>query len=189
VTRIGVDIDSTLHHYWDLFERIALDRFGVSLPYDEQRDWDIGLLEKQQLVECVRESHSDENVLAGVPYPDAVETVSAWKRAGHWIHVTSHRAAESRGATEEWLERIGLPYDDLHCSYDKVTRCLELEVDLLVDDSPVNIVRAREHGIAVATLIHPWNEHLVDEDGVVGARDWPALGRAVAPLLDARDSR
>ena len=43
-----------------------------------------------------------------------------------------------------------MPYDDLHCSFDKVTRCVELGIDVLVDDSPVNIVRAREAGIVPA---------------------------------------
>ena len=41
VARIALDIDSTLHHYWDLLERIAMERFGVALPYAEQRDWGI----------------------------------------------------------------------------------------------------------------------------------------------------
>ena len=42
--------------------------------------------------------------------------------------------------------RIGMPYDDLHCSYDKVTRCVELGIDVLVDDSPVNLARAPRRG-------------------------------------------
>ena len=50
-----------------------------------------------------------------------------------------------------------MPYDDLHCSFDKVTRCVELEIDVLIDDSPVNLARAREEGIVAATIIHPWN--------------------------------
>ena len=40
-----------------------------------------------------------------------------------------------------------MPYDDLHCSFDKVTRCEELGIHVLVDDSPVNIARARDAGI------------------------------------------
>ena len=40
-----------------------------------------------------------------------------------------------------------MPYDDLHCSFDKVTRCVELGIEVLVDDSPVNIAKAREQGI------------------------------------------
>ena len=127
MARIALDIDSTLHHYWDLLERIARERYGVELPYEEQRDWGITALERDALVHCVEETHSDENIAAAEPYPGAVETVRAWHEAGHWIHVTSHRRDSAHAATARWLEPIGMPYDDLHCSFDKVTRCVELE--------------------------------------------------------------
>src|SRR5205085_6298357 len=52
VARIALDIDSTLHHYWDLLDEIAQRRFGVALPYDEQEDWGITKLEHDQLVAC-----------------------------------------------------------------------------------------------------------------------------------------
>ena len=39
-----------------------------------------------------------------------------------------------------------MPYDDLHCSFDKVTRCVELGIDVLVDDSPVNLIKAKRAG-------------------------------------------
>ena len=32
----------------------------------------------------------------------------------------------------------GLPFDELYLSFDKVTRCQEIAIDVLVDDSPVN---------------------------------------------------
>ena len=70
-----------------------------------------------------------------------------------------------------------MPYDDLHCSFDKVPRCVELGIDVLVDDSPVNIAKAREAGIVPATIVHPWNEELVERDGVIGARDWRGRSR------------
>ena len=46
---------------------------------------------------------------------------------------------------------------------------------MLVDDSPVNLARAREEGIVAATIVHPWNAELVERDGVIGARDWREL--------------
>jgi len=184
MARIALDIDSTLHPYWDLLQRIVLERYGVELPYEEQRDWGITLLERDAVVHCVEESHSDENIAAGVPYEGAVETVRAWHEQGHWIHVTSHRRPQTAEATARWLEAIGLPYDDLHCSFDKVTRCVELGIHVLVDDSPINIARAREAGIVPATILHPWNEELVDTDGVIGARDWEGLRRELDPVLE-----
>jgi uncharacterized protein len=183
MARIALDIDSTLHNYWDLIDRISQDRFGVPLPYEEQTDWGITLLERDQLLACVEETHSHENIVGAEPYPDAVETVRAWSEQGHWIHVTSHRAGSTRAATEEWLETIGMPYHDLHCSYDKVTRCVELGVHVLVDDSPVNLERAREEGIVAATIVHPWNRELVDEEGVIGGADWAELRERLDPVL------
>jgi uncharacterized protein len=183
VARIALDIDSTLHHYWQQLQRIARQRYGVDLPYEQQRDWGITALERDALIHCVEETHSDENIEAAEPYPGAVEVIRGWHDAGHWIHVTSHRREATRAATARWLEAIELPYDDLHCSFDKVSRCVELGIDVLVDDSPVNITRARDAGMLAATIIHPWNEELIGRDGVVGGRDWPELGARLRPVL------
>ncbi len=181
--KIAIDIDSTLHHYWDDFAAAAKRRFGVSLPYDQQVTWHIDRLKPEQLKVCIAETHAEEAVLRSEPYPGAVEAVTRWHEQGHWIHITSHRATTAHGATARWLERIGLPYDDLHCSYDKVERARELSIDLLVDDSPVNLVRAIEHGIKGATLIHPWNRDVIEEEDVIAAHDWYELERKLADFL------
>ena len=183
MARIALDIDSTLHHYWDLLDRIAQECYGVELPYAEQSDWGITTLERDQLIAVVEETHSDENIENAKPYEGAVEAVRRWHDAGHWIHVTSHRRTACDPATRRWLESREIPYDDLHCSFDKITRCVELGIDVLVDDSPVNIKRARDEGILAATLIHPWNESLKDEDGVIAATGWAELERTVNDAL------
>lgn len=181
--RIAIDIDSTLHHYWDVLSEVSLRRFGIELPYEEQFTWGITRLREEQLALCIQESHSNEQIFAGTPYPGAVETVCGWHDAGHFIHITSHRAVDRRQATEGWLRQIGVPFDDLHCSFDKVSRCRELKIDLLIDDSPINLARAAEHGIAVATILHPWNQEICEEEGVLAARDWQELARLLDPLL------
>jgi uncharacterized HAD superfamily protein len=181
--RIAIDIDSTLHHYWNLLSDAARRRFGIDLPYEEQLDWGITRLRPDQLHLCIQETHCDEVILAGVPYPHAVETVSRWRDAGHFIHITSHRDSHACDATARWLSQIGLPYDDLHCSYDKVGRCIELGIELLVDDSPQNLLRAIEHGIAVATISHPWNRDLREEEDVTCGADWRELAARLDPLL------
>ena len=143
------------------------------------------MLERDAVVHCVEETHSDENIALRGPYPDAVETVREWHAAGHWIHVTSHRRPSTYEATAGWLEAIGMPFDDLHCSFDKVPRCVELGIHVLVDDSPVNITRAQAAGIVPATIVHPWNEEIVDRDGVIGARDWRGLKAQLDPCSSA----
>jgi beta-phosphoglucomutase-like phosphatase (HAD superfamily) len=181
--RIAIDIDSTLHHYWDRLSDSARRRFGVELPYDEQLTWGITRLKPQQLQVCIDDTHSEAEILASEPYPGAVEVVNAWHAAGHFIHVTSHRAERCQAATSRWLEQIGLQVDDLHCSYDKVARCVALEIDVLIDDSPVNIQRALEAGIRPATIRHPWNDELCDTEDVICASSWPQLAERLAPIL------
>ena len=183
--RLAIDIDSTLHPYWEQLAEIARRRFSIELPYETQYTWAIDRLQPEQLRVCVEETHRPENVLAAEPYPDAVETVARWKAEGHFIHITSHRATAAHDATERWLERIGLPYDELYCSFDKITRCVEIGIEMLVDDSPVNLVRAREAGIIGATIAHPWNREVCVEHGIVCEPDWPALGARLEPVLSA----
>ena len=182
--KIAIDIDSTLHHYWPLLSAAAKRRFGVELPYDRQFTWAISRLREEQLRVCVADTHSDEAIASAEPYPHAVETVNRWHDdGGHFIHITSHRAVHTYEHTERWLQQIGLPFDELYCSYDKVAHAREIGIGLLIDDSPVNIVRALDAGIAAATIRHPWNQDVCEDEDVICGADWPELARALDPLL------
>jgi uncharacterized HAD superfamily protein len=181
--RIAVDIDSTLHHYWDQFAAVAKQRFGVDLPYETQHTWGVTGLRPEQNYACIAETHSEKHVLAATPYPGAVETIRGWHAGGHFIQITSHRVDAAYEATKRWLDDIGLPYDELHCSFDKIARCHELEIDVLIDDSPINLRKAAEAGITPATIMHPWNRDLCEEEDVVCAPDWPTLARKLERVL------
>jgi hypothetical protein len=181
--RIAIDIDSTLHHYWDQFSGVVSRRYGIDLPYEHQETWTIAQLEPEQVHAVVLETHSAEHVAAAAPYPGAVEAVNAWHADGHFIHITSHRTIDAHDDTTRWLEAIGLRYDELFCSWDKIARCREIGIDLLVDDSPVNLERALDAGMRAATITHPWNRSVVTERDVVAAADWPGLAQALAPVL------
>jgi uncharacterized protein len=183
--RIAIDIDSTLHHYWDVLSDAAQRRFGVQLPYELQSTWGITRLRPDQLEVCIAESHREDVILAGRPYPDAVEIVNRWHDAGHVIHVMSHRDPAAHDATARWLDRIGLRYDELHCSANKVSRCVDLGIEILIDDCPDHILRALAAGIVPATIAHPWNRDVCEEEGILCAPDWPALARLLTPALGA----
>ena len=185
--RIAIDIDSTLHHYWDVLSEISQQRFGVDLPYDEQLTWGITRLRPEQLEVCIRETHSDERILSAEPYPGAVEAIRRWHGEGNFVHITSHRDPSHHDATARWLERIGLSYDDLHCSFDKIARCSELEIDLLIDDSPGNLTNAMALGIIPATISHPWNRDVCEEDDIICAESWPELEMLLSELVISND--
>jgi hypothetical protein len=181
--RIAIDIDSTLHHHWPLVAEAARRRFGVELPYEQQFPWAERRLDDQQLRACIEDTHADEAIDGARPYPHAVETVNAWFDAGHFIHISSHRAERSLTATVTWLERIGLRHHDLYCGEDKIARCRHIGIELLVDDSPPVLLRALDAGIVAAALRHPWNRDVCDSPRVLCAADWEELERALAPVL------
>jgi hypothetical protein len=181
--RIAIDIDSTLHQYWDVLSDAAHRRFGIELPYELQSTWGITRLRQEQLDVCIAETHSEGVILAAEPYPHAVEIVNGWHAAGHFIQITSHRDPAAHDATARWLEHIGLRHHELHCSSDKVTRCTQLGIDVLIDDCPGNMLRALEEGILPATIAHPWNRDVCEEEGVLAAQDWRALARLLEPVL------
>jgi hypothetical protein len=181
--RIAIDIDSTLHDHWPLVAAAAKRRFGVELPYAQQFPWAGRRLSEEQLRVCIEDTHRDEAIAGALPYQHAVETVNGWYDAGHDIHIVSHRAERSLAATERWLDHIGLRRHELCCSDDKVARCRELGVGLLIDDSPATLLRARDAGILAATLRHPWNEHVCDPPHIICAADWRELARVLEPVL------
>jgi hypothetical protein len=52
-----------------------------------------------------------------------------------------------------------------------------------VDDSPLNLTKATSAGITAATLIHPWNEDVVESGHAIGARDWHELRQKLDSVL------
>jgi len=181
--RIALDIDSTLHPHWDQFSDAVRRRFGVTLRYEDQLTWDVSQLRPEQVRASVAETHREAHVMAAAPYPGAVEAVRRWHAAGHFIHVTSHREADCSRYTQRWLETIGLPFDELYCSQDKLARCRAIGIDVLIDDSPVNLAQALDAGITAATLLHPWNRELCETEDVVCGEHWDELAANLEPLL------
>src|SRR3954453_16722439 len=115
--RIAIDIDSTLHHYWDRLSDAARRRFGIELPYEEQFTWGVTRLKPRQLELCIAETHSDEANTAGAAYAGPRGRLTRWQEAGPFIPVTSHRQKACRPATPAWLERISLALDEVYWSF------------------------------------------------------------------------
>ena len=183
---IAIDIDSTLHHYWDQLSDAAQRRFGIALPYEEQVTWGITLLRPEQVRACVEETHSDAAGAGrrALPGRGRGRARLARRRPLHPHHLAPRHGLARRHASAG-CGRIGLPYDELYCSYDKVTRCREIGIDLLIDDSPVNLEAALDAGITAATLLHPVEPRAVRDRGRdLRLATGTSSPRNLAPVLD-----
>jgi FMN phosphatase YigB (HAD superfamily) len=180
--RIAIDIDSTLHHYWDQLSPRRGARFGVDLPYEDQVTWDITLLRPEQVKACVRETHGEKMCSP----PSRIR--ARWRRSARGARPatssTSPRTAQRvAGGDRRWLDDIGLPYDELYCSEDKVSHCTAIGIDILIDDSPENLERALDAGMVAATILHPWNRELCETEDVVHGETWEELARNLETVL------
>ena len=181
---VAIDVDSTLHDYWEQFSSAALELHGVELPYAQQLGWSVDALTPQQLSEVIDATHADALIEAAVAYPGAAQAIQRWKIQGHEILITTHRRPEAHEVTARWLQEQEIPFDGLRCGWKKVDHCSDVGVALLIDDAPENLEGALTRGIAVATIQHPWNQDLLAQrPEITRGDDWNALAQALEPLL------
>lgn len=186
--RIALDVDNTLHDYSTAF-RVLAKQQGVKLLRRSRCThygaWEEGV-EERQLRALYEAMHSPEQILSARPFPDAVEVVCRWAEQGHELLVVSSRAEHTREATESWLERIGIPYQQLLLSdpqtHDKIGLLVEYAVDLVIDDHPNTLVEAVAHGIEAATLLHPWTANFRNTRVKV-AGSWAELEQLLEEVL------
>jgi hypothetical protein len=154
--RIIVDIDNTL---WDfgsvLFERIRSIN-PLIVPRSEWYTWDFWkpFLPARELYSIIRGIHTDQERFT--PYPDAPLFLRTLKGAGFFIIIASHREKGTMDATERWLTKNALVFDEIHLSHDKTV--LFDNCWAVVDDSPITLARAASLGIIRTGLRNPWNE-------------------------------
>ena len=178
---VAIDVDSTLHDYWEQFRHAALELHGVDLPYEDQTDWSVDALTRPQLASVIEQTHDDIRIAEAIPYEGAADVINAWRRGGHMVLITTHRRPDAHDATAQWLADHGIGFDLLRCGYQKVDHCLEIGAQVLIDDSPTNLRDAVAVGITGATISHPWNRSLVaEEPEIVVADDWNRLADALA---------
>jgi uncharacterized HAD superfamily protein len=116
------------------------------------------------------------------PFDGAPETIRRWHDQGIEIHIVSDRDPSSANVTGEWLQHNGIPYDHLICQYsiDKVEYAVEHGIGLIIDDRPDTIEDAVAASIPAATLIYPYNQHVVERNQrVIAAETWPKLATQI----------
>ncbi|MFT4035654.1 MAG: hypothetical protein QM679_08775 [Patulibacter sp.] len=187
---VAIDVDSTLHDYWGQFRAAAIELHGVDLPYEQQTDWTVDRLTRTQLADVIQRTHDDERIAQATPYPDAADIINGWRRAGHFVLITTHRRPDAHDATADWLSTHRIGFDLLRCGYQKVDHCQQVGADVLIDDSPTNLLHALAAGMTPATLRHPWNATVTAEHpAIIAGDDWNALALALATELPRLDLR
>jgi len=154
--KIIIDIDNTL---WDLapvfFDH--LKKYNPDIPVEDLKRGETrlkGYIPREDLFGVLKEIHMRQDEFE--PYPEAREFLAALKEMGFFIIIASIRNEEAREATERWLKKYELHYDELHLSNDKTV--LFNDAWAIVDDSIWTLDKAAQAGIVRTGLRNVWND-------------------------------
>jgi hypothetical protein len=183
---LGIDVDSTLYPMDEITLPFIATRFGIKAAAADIDSWSwytrgIGLT-NEDFGEVMRHTHAPEQIMRARPYPGAVKALRAWARAGHVIHVVSHRHPETAAATLDWLRHIQVPVDEYVFSMDTDKLAYAREHDLVgfIDDRPDFLLELVAEGLGAATLRHPYNATVLEaEPRIIAADSWAELAPRV----------
>jgi len=144
-----IDIDNTLWQFCDAFLD-ELKKVNSAFPPVARWDtWDFftPYCTEEQFMAAVDAVHLRQDSDEHRPYPGARGFLRSLREQGYRVVIASHRKPEMAGPTERWLAKHGLPYDELHLSFDKSV--LFKDAAVVVDDAPQTLVQQTKPDFAL----------------------------------------
>jgi 5'(3')-deoxyribonucleotidase len=193
---IMCDIDSTLHPFESTISEIIYDLYGQSVAYEKTRSYNlenITMLSPDQIREAMEMANNPIYIQSMHPYPGAVEALSYYMDNEYEIRYITSRDPSVHKDMYEWLCTNGFIRDrkvnNLFCvgsndpSHNKESekiRIAHLMADnhpcLFIDDNPVVLELCYFSSFLIpASLIHPWNEYIIEKYGICSAPNWGKL--------------
>ncbi len=176
---LAVDIDSTIYEFSDSLIESTKELKGDTITKEEISDW--YYLQKrygnEEAEEIFIHALAPEKVAHRELYPGCKSVLDTLRQTGVELHFISHNHNPDgmNDAVREWLApKFPLvPVDILHSSEPKLDKLLELDALGILDDKPETLEAVADAGLIAATLIHPWNQKLVNErPDIMGFRRW-----------------
>lgn len=105
------------------------------------------------------------------------------KEANVYIITARHGTPVIVDDTLHWLDSNGFKYTDVFFTDEKTDLCQILDIDVMLDDDPAQIVPLIQANVNVVVRNQPWNQHLVFEGGVKRASHWKEMLEATKEFL------
>lgn len=166
---LGIDIDGTVGGYIDTLREYMAVKFEV--PKDEMWDYfpepiDYNFSNWQYVFSDFKNLHSEavaNGIYEEMPvFPQASEKLWKLNDEDYHLRVMTSRFVKHKqnkkviNSTGEWLDKHNIPYRDLMFVHEKT----DVFVDLLIDDSPYNIIGFQKRGRPVIIFDAPYNQDL-----------------------------
>jgi phosphoglycolate phosphatase-like HAD superfamily hydrolase len=189
MARYALDIDSTV---FDFHRAVALLPDAGTQHIRAQDDLFYGWLADElggqdNLAAMFKQIFTYDHMRQVGLLPGAAKHINALHDDGAHAYVMTRRDNVFAADTLRFLTDEGLRFDGFACEnpFDKVARCQQLGIDVIVDDHPDTIREAHHAGLHVLTLRYPFNAAVVDELGIAHADTWDELAPMLADALAA----
>jgi len=173
-----------------------------AVPYEKIRVFDLResfSLNAAEYETLMLAAHSDEELLAYAPTPNAADTLRSWQAAGLATSIVTGRPPSTRNASLQWLRENNFPELPLlfvdkynrHASLPNETEkplslaeFNALHFDLAIEDAPAAIeLLAQRPNCRVIVFARPWNQACAHER----LAGWREITRLLFPHLDPLD--
>ncbi len=176
MARIAVDFDGVLFDHVPWVLRAFRDKHDIDLNDEGFRYWEYyqykaveeAGLTVGEVKDLLRNLETD-SVIHKSPLrdPHAHGVMEHWSDAGHRVDIVTARQEFSKQVTLEFLNRHRVPFDALHMGVR-----IKTGYDLLIDDSPHNVLMAAAAGGRALLMDHPYNRDVPCETNPSRVHDW-----------------
>lgn len=176
---IGLDLDGCAYPLHDVL-RGYLWANGHHGPLPEIRQWDLWNdwgITRDQFLQALVDGCADGVIFhQGNPVDGARDAWRALKVAGHRLVVMTDRPQPGAiAATEGWLRRHDMPFDEVRFGPNKA----QPDIDVLVDDAPHHVHARDAVGLLTLLFTRPYNAHMT---GTPRAATWAGVVAAIQVL-------
>jgi uncharacterized HAD superfamily protein len=188
---IGFDIDDTVANGIEIFLPTQNKYFGVDLK-EEKMNGDFhelyGITKKELLQYFVDSGPTLLPKLKPLPY--AVEMVNQLHDKGHTIYfITARPEFNTKEITVDWLSKYGFKYHGLYFDGQKIKHCLDLGIEIFVDDMNYIIENTYSNGITSIFVDAPKNRVVKTSKGIYRAKNCKEIYDLIVRLANNRLDR
>ncbi len=190
MARIAVDFDGVLFDHVPWVLRAFRDKHDVDLGAEGFRYWEYyqykavedAALTVGEVKDLLRNLETD-SVIHKSPLRDPYsrQVMEDWSEAGHSVDIVTARELVSKQVTLEFLNRNRVPFDELHMGVR-----IKTGYDLLIDDSPHNVLMAAAGGGQSLLVDHPYNQDVPCETNPRRVQDWKEIEILAREILGAQ---
>ena len=174
--KIGLDIDGTVADLGNVLVRYLRKRVDVNINYKDMKNYSLSNfgIDNKELTEILTNFKNTGENLTMKTIPHSVKTINEMNKDNEiWFITSRYQYKEVIDETCDWLLKNGfLFYGLVGRQKDKYPVIKQLEIDLMIEDNPYELLSLMGKNIECICFDQPWNRHVKN---VRRIKDWREL--------------